>query len=70
MHHAGDGLHFERVDGGAVRVVARAGAEPDAPVVFETTIGAAAWVALVTAVCFSGPKAGPLIAQLHREPGG
>jgi len=50
MFHVEDGLCFERMDNGDVRIIKRHGAHPSSDIIFAQTIDADAWASVIASV--------------------
>ena len=49
MFHIGDGLYFDRLPDGGVRIVKRSGNADDSPVIFDHVLDAGEWASVVAA---------------------
>lgn len=50
MFHINEGLYFEKLPDGSVRIVKRSGNEPESPVIFDHVLDAGQWASVVAAM--------------------
>ena len=58
MFHVKDGLFFERIEDGSVRIVQRKDAKDESPIVFETVIEKDPWASVIATVSKLGENYG------------
>src|SRR5262245_48432192 len=58
MFHVNNGLYFERVGDGSVRVVKKESATENAPIIFEYTLDANDWASVISSMSVDGEENG------------
>lgn len=56
MFHVSDGLFFERLSTGSVRIVKRETGNPDSAVVFEQIVDESAWCSVIASMSYYGEE--------------
>jgi len=56
MFHLTDGLFFERLLEGKVRILKRASGSADAPVVFDLTVDSNSWASIIASMSYYGEE--------------
>lgn len=56
MFHLTDGLYFERLPHGQVRILKRDGAADDAPVLLNLIVDANAWASVIASMSYYGEE--------------
>lgn len=68
MFHSSDGLYFEKLPDGGVRILKRSGSQEDSPVIFDHVLDANQWASVIASMSLHGEEDGGFYyaLQFHR----
>lgn len=69
MFHVVDGLYFQKLKDGAVRVLKTAGGQEDSPVIFDQTLEASQWASVIATMSYLGEEDGGFYHAMHYHTG-